>query len=57
MEAYPAEIVTPPLALMALLGCPEMHASMHEYLRAHHKPPINSVGVPNPLDVGRVFGA
>ncbi|KAK9789561.1 hypothetical protein WJX73_006387 [Symbiochloris irregularis] len=56
MDAYPAEIVTPPLALMALLGCPELHAQMHEYLRSHHKPPINSVGVANPLDVGRVFG-
>ena len=57
MECYPAELVTPPLALVALLGSPELHAPVGEFLRSHHKPPINSVGVADPLAVGRIFGA
>ena len=56
MESYPAELVTPPLALVALLGSPELHAPLGEFLRSHHKPPINSVGVADPLAVGRLFG-
>ena len=56
MESYPAELVTPPLALVALLGSPELHAALSEFLRSHHKPPINSIGVADPLAVGRVFG-
>ena len=57
MDGYPAELVTPPLALVALLGSPELHAPVGEFLRSHHKPPINSVGVADPLAVGRLFGA
>lgn len=56
MESYPAELVTPPLALVALLGSQELHAQLGEFLRSHHKPPINSMGVADPLAVGRVFG-
>ena len=33
MNFYPAELVTPPLALVALLGCPKLHAEVGEFLR------------------------
>ena len=56
MDFYPNEIATPPLALVALLGCPELHATVGEFLRAVHKPPINSLGFGDPLSAGRVFG-
>jgi trafficking protein particle complex subunit 11 len=56
MNFYPVELATPPLALVALLGCPEVHASVGEFLRSHHKPPINSLGVADPLTAPRLFG-
>lgn len=56
MEQYPAELVTPPLALIALLGCPEVHNTVGEYLRAQHRPPINSIGLAEPQSAVRFFG-
>ncbi len=44
MNFYPAEVVTPPLALAALLGRPDLHAPAGEFLRSAHRPPINSIG-------------
>lgn len=56
MESYPAELATPPLALVALLGCPDLHGIVGEYLRAAHKPPINSLGIAEPAMAARLFG-
>lgn len=48
MNFYPAEVVTPPLALAALLGRPDLHAPAGEFLRSAHRPPINSIGALRP---------
>ena len=56
MDFYPAELATPPLALVALLGCPDLHAIVGEFLRAAHKPPINSLGIAEPTMAARLFG-
>ncbi|KAK9839808.1 hypothetical protein WJX81_003235 [Elliptochloris bilobata] len=56
MEYYASEVVTPPLALVALLGCPALHGRVGEYLRAAQKPPINSLGVAEPSAAPRLFG-
>ena len=56
MEYYPSELVTPPLALVALLGCPELHSTVGEFLRSQHRPPINSIGVAEPQSAARLFG-
>ncbi len=56
MNFYPAEVVTPPLALVALLGRPDLHAAAGEFLRSQHKPPINSIGVAEPASAARLFG-
>ena len=56
MNTYPQELVTPPLALVALLGCPQLHPSVGEYLRSQHRPPINSLGVAEPWAASRLFG-
>lgn len=56
MDYYPAELATPPLALVALLGCPDLHAIVGEFLRAAHKPPINSLGIAEPTMAARLFG-
>ena len=53
---YASEVVTPPLALVALLGCPGLHGRVGEYLRAAQKPPINSLGVAEPSAAPRLFG-
>ena len=56
MDYYPSELVTPPLALVALLGCPESHSTVGEFLRSQHRPPINSIGLAEPQSVIRFFG-
>ncbi|KAK9807487.1 hypothetical protein WJX72_000478 [[Myrmecia] bisecta] len=56
MNTYPAELVTPPLALVALLGSPELHGAVGEFLRSHHKPPINVIGAADVQSAGRLFG-
>ena len=56
MDYYPAEVATPPLALVALLGCPGLHGIVGEFLRAAHKPPINSLGIGDPAMAARIFG-
>ncbi len=56
MEFYPAELATPPLALVALLGCPDMHGIVGEFLRAAQKPPINSLGIAEPAMAAPLFG-
>lgn len=56
MNFYPSELITPPLALVALLGCPELHPEIGEFLRSQHKPPINSLGVADPWAAARLFG-
>lgn len=56
MQYYPSELVTPPLALVALLGCPELHSTVGEFLRSQHRPPINSIGLADPHNAPRLFG-
>lgn len=56
MEFYPAELATPPLALVALLGLPDLHSKIGNYLRSNHRPPINSISIPETSGAGRVFG-
>ena len=56
MDFFPPEIATPPLALVALLGCPDLHGIVGEFLRAAHKPPINSLGIAEPAMAARLFG-
>ncbi|KAL0042524.1 hypothetical protein WJX79_002345 [Trebouxia sp. C0005] len=56
MDYYPPELVTPPLALVALLGCPELHSTVGEFLRSQHRPPINSIGLAEPQSASRLFG-
>lgn len=55
MDFYPPELVTPPLSLVALLGCGDLHNTVGEYLR-QHRPPINSIGLAEPQSAIRFFG-
>lgn len=58
VNSYPPEYRTPPLPLIALLGCPEHHKDVGDYLVQQHRPPLVSLSSAEPLDsfVPRVFG-
>ncbi|KAF5958133.1 hypothetical protein HYC85_005358 [Camellia sinensis] len=46
MEEYPEELRTPPVALVALVGCPELHAVISTHLHSE-QPPINTLALPD----------
>lgn len=46
MEEYPEELRTPPVALIALTGCPDQHALISSYLHSE-QPPINTLALPD----------
>lgn len=46
MEEYPEELRTPPVALAALVGCPELHSSITAHLHGE-QPPINALALPD----------
>ncbi|GAB2226226.1 hypothetical protein Drorol1_Dr00022027 [Drosera rotundifolia] len=45
MEDYPEELRTPPIPLTALVGCPNLHASISSLLNSQN-PPINTLALP-----------
>ncbi|KAL8143322.1 hypothetical protein V2J09_016354 [Rumex salicifolius] len=46
MEEYPEELRTPPVTLIALVGCPEIHQMMSVHLHSE-QPPINTLALPD----------
>lgn len=46
MEEYPEEMRTPPVALVSLVGCPELHPSISTHLHSD-QPPINTLALPD----------
>ncbi|KAK6922486.1 Trafficking protein particle complex subunit 11 [Dillenia turbinata] len=46
MEEYPEELRTPPVSLVAVVGCPELHAPISTHLHSEH-PPINTLALPD----------
>lgn len=54
MDTIPAEYLTPPLALVALMGCENLHPHIMEHLKTA-KPPINCLGVADPQMCERLF--
>lgn len=56
MNFYPADMATPPMGLVALLGCPEVHTPVREYLRTKHRPMINAIAISDPFSASRVLG-
>lgn len=55
MDSFSTAVATPPLALVALLGKAEYHSPVGEHLGAH-RPPMNCLGLADPLQAGRLFG-
>ncbi|XAR58082.1 hypothetical protein NMG60_11026462 [Bertholletia excelsa] len=46
MEEFPEELRTPPVALVAVVGCPELHPVISTYLHSEN-PPINTLALPD----------
>ncbi|KAF8409877.1 hypothetical protein HHK36_002395 [Tetracentron sinense] len=46
MEDYAEELRTPPVSLVSLVGCPELHATISSYLHSE-QPPINTLALPD----------
>lgn len=44
-EEYPEELRTPPVSLVALFGCSELHSSITNHLHSQ-QPPINALAFP-----------
>ncbi|KAG2431817.1 hypothetical protein HXX76_009311 [Chlamydomonas incerta] len=55
---YPQEHRTPPLPLVALLGCPELHREIGDFFIQQHRPPLVFHGSNEPIEqfVSRAFG-
>lgn len=46
MEEYPEELRTPPVTLISMVGCPELHALISTHLLSGN-PPINTLALPD----------
>ncbi|XP_044951966.1 trafficking protein particle complex subunit 11 [Hordeum vulgare subsp. vulgare] len=46
MEDYPEELRTPPVSLVSIVGCPEMHATISAALSSQ-QPPMNTLALPD----------
>ncbi|WOK94149.1 trafficking protein particle complex subunit 11 isoform X1 [Canna indica] len=46
MEDYPEELRTPPISLVSIVGCSELHQTISSFLHAE-QPPINTLALPD----------
>ena len=46
MEDYPEELRTPPVSLVSIVGCPELHPSISAALSSQ-QPPMNTMALPD----------
>ncbi|KAK3279876.1 hypothetical protein CYMTET_12260, partial [Cymbomonas tetramitiformis] len=56
MDSYPEELKTPPLALVALLGRPDLHNPIKDFLLNEQRPPICSIGAAELSSTINIFG-
>lgn len=56
MESYGADLTSPPLPLVALVGPPEALPPLADYLRTQHAPRLQSLGVPDAHSAAGAFG-
>ena len=46
MEEYLEELRTPPMTLISIVGCPELHTTISKHLHSE-QPPINTLALPD----------
>lgn len=56
MDAYPAELTSPPVPLAALVGRADRVRPLADYLRSQHAPRMHSIGVEDAHSVAGTFG-
>jgi len=58
MNTYPVEYKSPPLPLIAFVGCPELHKDIGTFFSQVLRPPLLSLGVADASEqlLTRVFG-
>lgn len=56
MEFYPAELTSPPVPLVALIGKPELHVSIGDFLRTQNVPRVHSIGIQDAHSAAGTFG-
>jgi hypothetical protein len=58
MNQLAAELRTPPLPVLALINCPELHKDIGTYFNATLRPPLFFVSLPeaNETVLARLFG-
>lgn len=54
MEDYPEELRTPPVTLIAIVGCPDLHTTISTHLHTE-QPPINTLALPDFTKVSSVM--
>lgn len=53
---YPPELTSPPVPLVALIGRPDLHLLLGDYLRTQNTPRLMAIGLPDPLQAPAKFG-
>ena len=56
MEVYPPEPTSPPVPLVALIGRPDLHILIGDFLRTQNSPRVLSLGMPDPLQAAARLG-
>ena len=56
MEFYPAELTSPPVPLVALIGKQELHVSIGDFLRTQNVPRVHSIGIQDAHSAAGTFG-
>lgn len=56
MEFYPSDLTSPPVPLVALIGKPDLHLSLGDYLRSQNVPRVHSIGIPDAHSAAGTLG-
>lgn len=56
MDAYPSELTSPPVPLVALVGQPQLHVGIGDYLRTQSLPRLHAIGIADLHSAAGTFG-
>ena len=56
VEGHLSALMEPPVPLVALVGRPDLHASIGGFLQTQHKPAIQSIGIADPHSAPGALG-
>jgi hypothetical protein len=56
MQGLPPELSSPPVQLVALVGRPDLHVAIGEFLRTQNTPRLQSIGIAEPAGLAAAIG-